>query len=157
MMTASPPDPPQAGVIGRTLRLMLAMLLGWMTYTALRFEDRTFNSRALAAFAVVMTFYAIAHFVISRYGPGLHRWFGAVAAVVPLILLFALGGTIGQLVSSAYIGLSLLLQTIRGDGGCEVMTIPAVMVGRRTHLMCILFAPVDWVEKHLTGPGGLPG
>nr|NIM49147.1 hypothetical protein [Gemmatimonadales bacterium] len=85
------------------------------------------------------------------------RWFGAVLAVAPVVLLFALGGALGRVASVAYIGSSLLLQAIRGDAGCEVMSIPAVLLRRRSHLLCLLFSPIDWVEKHLSGPGGLPG
>jgi hypothetical protein len=60
-------------------------------------------------------------------------------------------------VASAYLGLSFLLQTLRGDGGFEALAIPAALFRRPTHLRGILFAPIDLVEKHLTGPGGLPG
>ncbi|NIM52740.1 MAG: hypothetical protein GTN78_05420, partial [Gemmatimonadales bacterium] len=131
-MTTTRPTQHNAGIIGRTLRLMLGMLLGWMTYTVMRFEDTAFNLRILAAFGGVTTFYAILHFVISRYGAGLHRWFGAALAVAPVVLLFALGGALGRVASVAYIGSSLLLQAIRGDAGCEVMSIPAVLLRRRS-------------------------
>jgi hypothetical protein len=97
------------------------------------------------------------HLIVSRYGTRLHAWFGAVLAIAPVILLFALGGPIGRAASVAFVGISLLLQALRGDGGCEVMAIPAVLFRKRTHLACILFSPIDLIEKHLTGPGGLPG
>ena len=150
-------ETPAAGIIGRTLRLMLAMLLGWMTYTVMRTEDKSFNLRLLAAFAGMTVFYAIVHLIVRRYGTGLNRWYGALVAVTPVVLAFALGGPLGRVVASAYVGVSLLLQTVRGDGGCEVLAIPAALFGRPTHLAGILFSPVDLVEKHLTGPGGLPG
>jgi hypothetical protein len=157
MTTTSQTARPAAGIIGRALRLMLGMLFVWMTYTVMRSEDAAFNLRVLAAFVGMTVFYGIAHFVVSRYGARLNRWFGAVLAVAPVVLVFALGGPLGRVAAVAYIGMSLLLQAIRGDGGCEVMAIPAMMLGRRTHLVCILFSPIDWIEKHLTGPGGLPG
>ncbi|MDH3290448.1 MAG: hypothetical protein OEO20_07895 [Gemmatimonadota bacterium] len=156
-MTTSQTGRPSAGIIGRTLRLMLGMLFVWMTYTVMRSEDAAFNLRILIAFAGITVFYGIVHFVVSRYGARLNRWFGAVLAVAPAVLVFALGGSLGRVAAVAYIGVSLLLQAMRGDGGCEVLAIPAMILGRRTHLVCILFSPVDWVEKHLTGPGGLPG
>jgi hypothetical protein len=156
-MTTCQPGPRKAGIIGRTLRLMLGLLLAWMTFTVTRFEDVAFNLRIVAVFAGLTTFYTILHLVIGKYGARINRWFGAALAVAPVILVFALGGAVGRLASVAFIGISLLLQAIRGDGGCEVMAIPAVMFGKRTHLMCILFSPIDLVEEHLTGPGGLPG
>jgi len=156
-MTQTEASPPAAGIIGRTLRLMLGGLLAWMTFTVMRAEDRAFNLRVLAVFGGVTVFYAIVHVIVSRYGTALNRWLGAALAVAPVVLIFALGGPVGRVATVAYIGVSLLLQAIRGDGGCEVLAIPAIALGRRTHLMCVLFSPIDWVEKYLTGPGGLPG
>jgi hypothetical protein len=136
---------------------MLGMLLVWMTYTVMRSEDADFNLRMLAAVAVMTVLYAVVHFVVGRYGAHLNRWLGAAVAVTPVVFLFALGGPVGRVAAVAYIGVSLSVQAIRGDGGCEVLAIPTLAFGRRTHLMCLLFSPIDWVEKHLTGPGGLPG
>jgi len=151
------PAPCQPGIIGRTLRLMLGVLLGWMTYTVMRTSDAQFNVRVLTVVAGVTGFYVILHFVINRYLTNLHPWYGAVIAVAPVIVAFGFGGPHGRLASVAYVGVSLLLQVLRRDGGCEVLSIPSVVLGTRTHLACILFAPIDLVEKHLTGPGGLPG
>jgi hypothetical protein len=131
----------EAGVIGRTLRLMLALLLGLMTYTVMRTEGKAFTLRLLTAVGGVTVGYALLYFVLRRYGTGLHRWYGAL----------------GRAAASAYLGLSFLLQTFRGDGGSEVLAVPAALFRRPTHLAGILFAPIDLVEKHLTGPGGLPG
>jgi hypothetical protein len=133
------------------------VLLAWLTYNVVRFESTPYNLRILAVFMGVTAVYGTLHFVISRFGKDLDRWFGGVVAVIPIILLFAMSDEFGRLASVGYVGLSLLLQGIRADAGCEVMSIPSVVLGRRTHLMGILFAPIDLIEKHLTGPGGLPG
>jgi hypothetical protein len=147
----------EAGIIGRTLRLMLALLLAFMTYTAMRTEDKRFNVRLLAVVGALAACYTLLHFVIRRYGTRLHRWYGAGLALAPLVLVFAFGGPPLRVGCVAYMAISLLLQTVRGDGGSEVMAIPAAVFRRPTHLAGILFSPVDLVEKHLTGPGGLPG
>ena len=157
MMTKSPPGQHTVGIIGRTLRLMLGVLFGWMTYTVMRFQHTDNNLRILALFAGLLAFYTVAHLGIGRYGKALHSWYGAVLAVLPVVLLFAFGGLIGRIASVAYVGVSLLLQTVRADGGCEVLAIPAAAISRPTHLRGILFSPIDLVEKHLSGPGGLPG
>ncbi len=73
--------------------------------------------------------------------------------VVPVVLVFVLGGPLGRVGSVAYVGISLLLQGLRNDGGCEVMSIPAILFGKRTHLACIAFSPIDWVEKRLATAG----
>jgi hypothetical protein len=151
-MTATQADRQEAGIIGRTLRLMLALLLGLMTYIAIRTEDKRFSLHLLATFGAVVAFYLVVHLVIRRYGTRLNRWSGALLAMIPLVLVFALGGLVGRVAVSAYAGLSFLLQ-----GGCEALAIPATLVHRPTHLMGVVFSPIDLVEKHLTGPGGLPG
>jgi hypothetical protein len=156
-MTATQADREEAGIIGRTLRLMLALLLCLMTYIAIRTEGRRFTLHLLAAIGGILVFYLVLHLVIRRYGTRLNRWSGALLAMIPLVLVFALGGLVGRVAVSAYAGLSFLLQTVRGDGGCEALAIPSALLRRPTHLTGVVFSPIDLVEKHLTGPGGLPG
>ncbi len=156
-MAAGQPGRYQAGIIGRTLRLMLALLLGWMSFIVMRFEDAAFNLRILAVCVAITIFYAVLHFIVSSYATELNRWLGAAIAVAPVVLLFTIGGPLGQVGVLTYVGVSLLLQTIRADSSCEVLSIPTALLRRPTHLTGILFAPIDLVEKHLTGPGGLPG
>jgi uncharacterized membrane protein YhaH (DUF805 family) len=156
-MSTGLPGKQEAGIIGRTLRLMLAMLLGLMTYVAIRTENKAFSLHLLATFAAVAVFYMVAHLVVRRYRARLTRWSGAFLALIPLVLVFGFGGLVGRVAVAAYLGLSLLLQTLRGDSGSEVLAIPGALFRRPTHLAGILFAPIDLVEKHLTGPGGLPG
>ncbi len=140
-----------ARIVGRTLRLVLGIALVWMTYAVMRTEDAAFNLRVVAAVAGLTAFYTVMHFVISKYVSGLNPWFGAFLAVGPVILVYVLGGPVGRVASVAYIGVSLLLQGIRSDGGCEVMSIPAILFGKRTHLVCIVFSPIDWVEERIAG------
>jgi uncharacterized membrane protein YhaH (DUF805 family) len=156
-MSTERPTSQTTGIIGRTLRLMLALLLGWMAYTVLRFETRANSVRALAIFAGLLAFYFILHLIIRRYGAGLHRWYGALLVVTPVILMFAMGGPLGRVAAAAYVGVSFLTQTLCADGSCEVLAVPVTILGRPTHLMGILFSPIDFIEKHLSGPGGLPG
>jgi hypothetical protein len=146
-----------AGIIGRTLRLMLAMLLGWMAFTAMRFQDTSFNLRVAAVFASLALSYTVLHFLVIKFGSGQRRWLGALMALAPAVLVFAFGGPLGQLGVATFLGVSFMLQTIRAERTCEVMSIPTILLRRPTHLMGILFAPIDLIEQHLTGPGGLPG
>ena len=64
-------------------------------------------------------------------------------------LRYALGGGPGKLGSALFIGISLILASVRADGGCEVMAIPDLLFGTRTHLLCIAFSPIDWLEARL--------
>jgi hypothetical protein len=155
-MVARSPAHHEAGIIGRTLRLMLGLLLGWMTVITLRMEHRPFHLRALAVLGAVTLFYLVALFALNRYGARLNRWNGALLALAPFVVLFAFGGAEVRVACAAYGGLSMLLQTLRADDGCEVLSIPTALLRRRTRFAGILFAPIDLVEKHLTGPGGFP-
>ncbi len=152
-MTTNQRSEHTARIVGRTLRLALGIALVWMTYAVMRIEDAAFNLRVLAAVAGLTAFYTVMHLVISKYFSGVNRWFGAFLAVAPVILVYVLGGPLGRVASVAYIGVSLLLQGIRSDGGCEVMSIPAILFGKRTHLVCIVFSPIDWVEERAAGAG----
>ena len=49
----------------------------------------------------------------------------------------------------AFLAVSLVLAAILADAGCEVMSIPALVFGKRTHLVCLLFSPLDWVEEKI--------
>ncbi|MDQ4047883.1 MAG: hypothetical protein M3131_00630 [Actinomycetota bacterium] len=47
----------------------------------------------------------------------------------------------------AFVGLSLLIAALRGDGGCEVVALPNALVGRRDPIGCVVYAPIDTLEK----------
>jgi hypothetical protein len=75
---------------------------------------------------------------------------GALLAITPAVLFFMLGGGIGQMGAISYIGGSLFIDSINGDSGCEVMALPGIFIGERTHLACIVFSPFDWIEEKLS-------
>jgi hypothetical protein len=98
----------------------------------------------------LFVFYVLVHVLISRFVPTINPWLGAFLAVTPVLLVFLMGGLPVRHGVVLFIGVSLLFTGIRGDGGCEVMTLPGMMLGRRTHLVCIVLSPLDWVEEKLT-------
>jgi hypothetical protein len=156
-MTQALPPERSAGIIGRTLRLLLGVFLLWMTASVVRHAATADMLRAAAVILGLAGVYLLLHIGIRRFAPAWHPWFGALVALLPVTAVFVLGGSLGRIAAVAFIGLSLLVQAVRGDGGCEVMALPGLLTRHRTHLACILFAPIDLVEEHLTGPGGLPG
>ena len=96
-------------------------------------------------------FYAVLHLVISRYVPTVNRWVGALVAVTPVVLVYVLGGAPGTLGSLLFVGVSLLFTAVRNDAGCEVMTLPGMVFGQRTHSVCVVMSPIDWVEEKISG------
>jgi hypothetical protein len=112
----------------------------------------------LGVFIALAVFYALVHYLVSNFFRQMNRWLGAAIANLPIIVVFILGvpsGLIfgsgeGQLAAISYVGIALLIAGIRADPGCEVMSIPGLLFGQRTHLACIAFSPIDWLEEKLT-------
>jgi predicted acyltransferase len=156
-MNTNPSERPAAGIIGRTLRLMLGLLFGWMLFTVLRSEPPAFGLRVLGVFAGITLCYSLVHLAVGRSGRGLHAWLGSAFMLVPFVVLFAAGGPTARLAAIGFSAISLVVQTIRADAGCILMALPALLTRRPSRLAGIVFAPIDLIERNLTGPGGLPG
>ncbi len=145
------PSPRRARPIGRILRFLLA---GFLIATVVpHYLAASWQSNLKIAGAIVglIVLYTAMHLIIAKYVPRLNRWLGAVVAVIPAALLFFIGGGIGQMGALSYIGGSLFIDSLNGDCGCEVMAVPGLISGERTHLACILFTPLDWIEQKLFG------
>ena len=137
--------------VGRILRFLLG---AWLVFAVRLFYLEAESNRILGAVLVVVgiaLFYALLHWLVSLFWTKLNRWFGAFLAILPVLLVFILGGVLGQVGAASFLALSLLLAAIRADSGCEVMSIPSLVFGRPTHLMCLLFCPLDWVEEKIVG------
>ena len=75
---------------------------------------------------------------------------GAILAFGPFLAVFFIGyGGPAATGALTFISVSLIIAAVRSDSGCEVMSIPAVFLRKHTHLCCIVFSPIDWVEKGL--------
>ena len=42
--------------------------------------------------------------------------------------------------------MSFLVDFVRADAGCEVMALPGLIFGNRTHLPCVLLCGIDYAE-----------
>ena len=135
---------------GRALRLILGIAL--TIEGARHLIDSSPGLPAWTAGVVVgeIVIYALIHLVMSRFFGVVHHCVSCFVAVTPVALVFAFGGPAGSLGSCIFIGVSLVLTGIRAEGGCEVMTIPGMLLGKRTHLGCVVFSPIDWVETQVT-------
>lgn len=144
----------QAGPIGRTLRLLVAICLLIIDVPVLLEAGRAYNLRALALVAALTLFYALLHIAVSRYLKHLNRWLGAVVAITPVVLVWYFGQGGGPLFGQGeggtaaitFIAISLLVDVVRSDSGCEVMAIPGLFFRNRTHLACLAFGPIDAIE-----------
>ena len=137
----------RAKIIGRLARIALGIFLA--ARGGVMFADFGTNAR-LASVAVavgLLVLYGLVHVGVSKYAATLNPWIGAFLAQTPAAAVAVVGGASGLVGVMAYIGVSLLVAGWRADAGCEAMSIPGVLFGRRTHLVCILFSPLDWLEE----------
>ncbi len=137
--------------VGRVLRLLAGTALTIHAAQHMIAGDTTLNLQAAGIMLGLLLLYAVVHLAIPRFVPSINAWLGAVIALAPAILVFALVDPSLRFSLVLFIGVSLVVTAIRADGGCEVMSLPGVLIGKRTHLVCIVFSPLDWIEDKLTG------
>lgn len=140
---------PEVRRIGRVFRFSLGALLLWMVVPFFRAAEAASIGQVLLLILLLTALYALLHVGVYRFLPGLHPLLGAALALVPAILVFVWLPR-GDVAVASFIGLSLLLAGLGGDAGCEVMSIPGLLLRRKTHLACILFTPSDWLESKLS-------
>ncbi len=145
----------QARPVGRIVRLLMGGVLTiHVLVSHLMGASPSLTVQVVGVVFGLVVFYALVHLLISRFVPTIHPWVGALLAVTPVLLVFLMGGVPVRHGVVLFLGVSLLLTGIRGDGGCEVMTLPGMILGKRTHLVCIVLSPLDWVEEKLAGLRG---
>ncbi|MGH7542650.1 MAG: hypothetical protein ACREK7_01815 [Gemmatimonadota bacterium] len=148
MNGAASPAYATAPPVGRVLRGLVGGLMLFPVGMALLESPARVPS--VAAVAVGLAgLYLFFHLAVRFFTPAIDRWLGAVLAIVPASAVYLLGGPAGRLGTLGYVGVSLLLASLRADPGCEVMSIPGIVTGRHTHLVCLLFSPLDWLELRL--------
>ena len=145
----------KARPVGRIVRLLMGGLLTiHVPASHLIGASPSLTVQVAGVVFGLIVFYALVHVLISKFAPTIHPWVGALLAVSPVLLLFLMSGLPVRHGVVSFLGVSLLFTGIRADGGCEVMTLPGMILGKRTHLVCIVLSPLDWVEEKLTGLKG---
>jgi len=156
--------PQRSGPVGRALRLALGVLL---LASIGRFYVSGSGQFVLASAAVgvgLIIVYIVLRAVFSDRRAGMAPWLGSVIALVPLISVYVLGaggGLIfgageGQLGALTFLGVSLVLAGLRRDSGCEVMALPNALIGNKSDLACLVFSPVDRLERRWRHGSGAP-
>ena len=142
---------------GRVLRLITGLVLVFEGGRHLIGTSWTLVGMATGVVVGEFAFYVLLHLVIERFLRSVNPWFGAVLAVAPVATVFLLSDAPGRLGTLLFVGVSLLVTAVKADGGCEVMTLPGMVLGRRTHLVCIAFSPIDWIEERVARRGSTTG
>ena len=140
----------QARPVGRLVRLLMGGLLTYhVPADHLLGAPLLLSLQVLAVVIGFVVFYALIQLAMTKFAPTIHPWLGAFIAVAPVILIFMVSGVPVRHGIVLFLGISLLLTGIRADAGCEVMTLPGMILGKRTHLVCIMLSPLDWVEEKI--------
>ena len=149
-----------AGPFGRGLRIGVGVLLLGSTGGFYVNGSGLFVIRSLLVAAGLVVIYAAVHGVVSAHWPGRWPWLAVLIAFAPLVVVYVLGmgggpifgGGEGQLGALTFLGVSLVLAGLRGDFGCEVMVLPNVVSRRTTRLPCLVFSPIDRIERRSSWP-----
>jgi hypothetical protein len=56
-----------------------------------------------------------------------------------------------SLAAVTFLGVSLVVAGARATPGCELMAILGLLVGKHTDLACLIFSPLDRLERKLRG------
>jgi hypothetical protein len=153
----------RAPPVGRALRILLGLVL--IVYvTPVYFQVPVRLSVWVLLLMLGLTgVYSLIHIVVSRriiaFGPCL----GAVVTVGLLVALFIasvagspiLGHGQGKLAAVTFLGISLVIAGVRAAPGCELMAIPGLLFGKHTELACLIFSPLDRLERKLRSKHGV--
>jgi len=150
-------QPRQAPPVGRVLRILLGLVL--MVYvTPVYFQvPLRLTVEVLLLMLGLTGVYSLIHIVVSRRIVAFGRCLGAVVALGLLVALYVAGASglpilgrgKGQLAAATFLGVSLVVAGVRAFPGCEVMAIPGLVFGKQTELACLIFSPLDRLERKL--------
>lgn len=134
--------------VSRTLHLLVG---AWLLFVVISNANGRLTHLALgmgAAFVALLVLYVALHLLVARHR--LDAVLRKLVAVAPVAALYFLGGDGMKLGVLGYFGVSLVLASLRGDPGCEVTTIPTLLLRRPAYLPCLIFSPIDHLEEALT-------
>ncbi len=136
--------------IGRFLRLVLG---GYLIIAIAPFfvsAELSAWLQVAAAIVALVFAYTLVHLGVRRWTRRLNPCLGAALALLPIVMLYMLGGTVGRVAAVGYVAVSLLVDFANGDKGCEVMALPALILRRRMHLACLVLSPLDSLEDRVS-------
>jgi hypothetical protein len=160
---ALPQEPRRAPPIGRVLRILLGLvLMVYVTPVYFQVPVRVAVGSLLLILGLI-GLYSLIHIVVSRCIIGPSPCLGAVVAWgLPVALYVAgasgapvLGHGKGQLAAVTFLGISLVVAGVRAVPGCELMAIPGMLFGKHTELACLIFSPLDRLERKLRSKHGV--
>lgn len=145
----------KAPPLGRALRIVIGLaLIAYVTTVFFRVPLRFTVEVFLLIFGLI-GLYSLLHIAASRHI--VRSSLGAVVAAGLLVALYVFGvhGSLifgrgeGALAVITFLGISLVIAGVRAAPGCEVMAIPSLLFRKHTELACLIFSPLDNLERKL--------
>jgi hypothetical protein len=143
--------------VGRVLRILLGLVL--MVYVVPVYSNVRAQVAAGSLLLVLglIGLYVLIHILVSRRIFSFGLSLGTVVASGLLSALYVAGTSAlpivghgkGQLAAVTFLGISLVLAGVRSTPGCELMASPDVLLGKHTELACLIFSPLDRLERKL--------
>jgi hypothetical protein len=148
----------RAPPVGRVLRVLLGLvLIAYVTPVYFRVPTRLVVGSSLLILGLIGVF-SLIHFVVAQrtiiaFSPRL----ATVAVHVLLVVLYVAGASrlpilghgAGQLAAVTFLAISLVVAGVRALPGCELMAIPGIFFRKDTELACVIFSPLDRLERKL--------
>ena len=156
-------QPRQAPLVGHVLRILLGLVLTvYVTPVYFQVPLRVAVGAWLLGLGLIGT-YCLIHIVVSRRIVAFGSCLGAVVAFGLLVTLYIAGASglpilghgKGQLAAATFLGISLVVAGVCAAPGCELMAIPGVFFGKHTELACLIFSPLDKLERKLRSKRGV--
>ena len=148
-------QPPKAPPLGRALRILIGLaLIAYVTPVFFRVPLR-FTGKVFLLMLGLIGVYSLLHIVVSRRIVAFGSSLGAVVAAGLLVALYVIGvhGSLifgrgeGALAVITFLGISLIVAGVRAAPGCEVMAIPSLLFRKHSELACLIFSPLDSLER----------
>jgi hypothetical protein len=155
-------EPHRAPPVGRALRVVLGLvLIAYVAPVYFRVPLRVAVGSLLLIFALIGV-YSLIHMTVARRIIAIGPCLGAALPPGLLVGLYVagasglpiLGGGKGQLAAVTFVGISLVVAGVRAVPGCELMAIPGVFFRKDVDLACLVFSPLDGLERKLRGKRG---
>jgi uncharacterized protein DUF6410 len=147
----------EARIVGRILRVLFGGLIavGFLVANPeIALADTVALVISLAGVIIFYVLYTIltGNLVLTKVNP----WVGALVMDWPLLVVWVvvlghLPGIPPPLILAVflYFGASLVISGVVKYGGCEVVTIPGLILRKRYNIACTVFSPIDWLEERL--------
>jgi hypothetical protein len=151
-------EPRQAPPVGRVLRILLGLvLIVYVTPVYFQVPARVAVGSLLLILGLVGVYSLIDIVAGRRFIIALSPRLATVAAHGLLVALYVAGASrlpilgrgAGQLAVVTFLAISLVVAGVRAVPGCELMAIPCVFFRKDTELACLIFSPLDRLERRL--------